>query len=163
MGLRIFRRALRLRAVVGRRAAEVHRSRRTARESSAAEPSLSSRQVATCCALFRKRSYCVCLSVSSSVETRKTIYCEEWEEESVRYFGSRYAILLFGARVVSMATTPERMRSRYSNSAVDVDMKSRMLKTCVYNIEPNLSLFLPGMTVRSYLTYNSTSSTAMLS
>ena len=33
-----------------------------------------------CCALFRKRSYC---AVSSSVEIRKTIYCEEREEESV--------------------------------------------------------------------------------
>ena len=45
MGFRVFllpRRAVRLRAVealVGRHTAEVHRSRRTARESSAAEPS----------------------------------------------------------------------------------------------------------------------------
>ena len=77
--------AVRLLSAVGRYAAEIHRSRRTARESSAVEPSPSSQEWWLCAARYLENvatAYIV-LSVSSSVEIRKTIYCEEREEESV--------------------------------------------------------------------------------
>ena len=113
MGLRIFllfRCAIRVRAVeaaVGRHAAEVHRSQRTAREYSAAEWLRAARYLENVATAF---------AVYSSVEIEKTIYCEEREEESVA--NPLFLLLWISAllwKVVSMATTPERMRSRYSN------------------------------------------------
>ena len=88
VGLRGFllpRRAVRLRAVeavVGRHAAEVLRSRRTARESSAAEPSPSSQKWWLRAARYLE-NVATAFAVYSSVEIEKTIYCEEREEESV--------------------------------------------------------------------------------